>query len=127
MTYTRDEQLAGIDFFHFGGSAFPDFDSTAINEFQETQLIKHRHQMRRRPGETTEQHWQRRKQSEATVLRNPLMMGFEPDFAVIEGRSSPAYSEMSATPVFDKRTVSFGPTSHDASPAIPQHDQLNSV
>lgn len=40
ITYSYDAQLAGLDFFFFGGSGFPDFDVEAVAEFNATQRIK---------------------------------------------------------------------------------------
>lgn len=40
LCHSRDIQLVGIDFFFFGGSAFPDFDVEAVHEFNATERIK---------------------------------------------------------------------------------------
>lgn len=47
LCYAHDMQLVGLDFFFFGGSAFPDFDVEAVHEYNATERIKKRFQMKK--------------------------------------------------------------------------------
>ena len=40
LTYTEDEQLVGLDFVHFGGSSYPEFDAEAVMEFNAAKRIE---------------------------------------------------------------------------------------
>ena len=54
LIYSEDEQVVGLDFVHMGGTAFPDFDTTSVAEFNASKRIKEDMQNKRRGKATRE-------------------------------------------------------------------------
>lgn len=95
LCYSRDEQLAGIDFFHFGGNLHKEMDIEEVAEYNATQRIKQRYERRRKLSH--------RMDSESTVRWPSITGGIYEAESIARGFSPPPNSpspvERTSTPL----------------------------